>query len=109
LKRVGEGEARKKKKMLSVSRSTLFTLPTLISPLIKATSPRLVRMASPSHNDITTNNNDAPENKASVSPSSAIDFLTLCHSLKVGVSLIFAYICLCVNVSGIFVFFYVEF
>lgn len=68
--------------MLSVGRSTLVTLPALISPLIKATSPRLVRMASPSHNDITTNDDDAPDNKASVSPSSAVDFLTLCHSLK---------------------------
>ncbi|XP_021756844.1 HD domain-containing protein 2-like [Chenopodium quinoa] len=66
--------------MWSVSRSSLTTFPSFISSLNKFTSfsstPKLLRMASSS-----SNNNNNPDN-ASVSPSSAIDFLTLCHRLK---------------------------
>ncbi|KAL2936156.1 HD domain-containing protein 2 [Bienertia sinuspersici] len=74
--------------MWSVCRSSVVTLPSFLSSLNLITSfpsksPNLIRMASsssPSSHHITDNNSN-PDN-ASVSPSSAIDFLTLCQSLK---------------------------
>ncbi|KNA06105.1 hypothetical protein SOVF_184100 [Spinacia oleracea] len=69
--------------------SSLSTLPSInkftsFSSKSPFPSPKLLHMASSSsnsNNNNNNNNNDDPDN-ASVSPSSAIDFLTLCHSLK---------------------------